>query len=536
MYFYTIFEVGDFFMEIIMQKVKQNIEKVQDTEQVTFDHDYVIKDNKPDVIRVVCQSGQVKVDEVKAVGENIWVNGTIEFEVLYKSETADCAEDGSCRTEAVKDVIPFQEKIVLEGICDGDTVRVYACIDDLSVGIINSRKLSIRGIINMDIYCEREEDTQIAAKVSEPGVEQLSDQVSILELDCAIRDIIRIRNDVTLPKTKPNIWKLLTGLVDIRNLEYTYDRDRVTITGETHACIVYLSEEQEICCFETQENFSNEIRCDSEYVGNLAWIRTQLLVQQVEAENDYDGEPRQLSIELALTVDGKVWCERSVDVLKDLYSVSCSIKPVYEKRPVCRLLMKNDTKCRILEQMYREPGENRILRICGTKTSAQIEQIRNTDGGILVTGVLTVNCINIVEDDGCPIEMHTDQVPFEQFVEILGIDSSTYCEVNVQVDQVQVNLMDNSEYEIKSTVSINAIALQQDMLDVITKIDETEEAFDGSSEAGLVGYIVQKNDKMWDIAKKYHTTIDNIMAVNNLDTSEIQQNDRLIIARMGKIC
>ena len=50
MYFYTIFEVGDFFMELVMQNLKQNIEKVQDTQQVTFDHDYVIKDNKPDVI------------------------------------------------------------------------------------------------------------------------------------------------------------------------------------------------------------------------------------------------------------------------------------------------------------------------------------------------------------------------------------------------------------------------------------------------------------------------------------------------------
>ena len=194
--------------------------------------------------------------------------------------------------------------------------------------------------------------------------------------------------------------------------------------------------------------------------------------------------------------------------------------------------MKNDTKCRILEQRYRENGKKRILRICGTKTQASIAQIRNADAGIIVSGVLQVNCVNIVEDDGCPIEMHTDTVPFEQFVEIPGIDAHTCCEVNVQVDQVQVNLLDNSEYEIKGVVSINAIALQQDELSVITSVEQEKNAPDTDAEVGLVGYIVQKDDKMWDIAKKYRTTVENIMEINDLTSDSIKTNDRLIIARM----
>lgn len=112
-----------------------------------------------------------------------------------------------------------------------------------------------------------------------------------------------------------------------------------------------------------------------------------------------------------------------------------------------------------------------------------------------------MNCVNIVEDDGCPIEMHTDSVPFEQFVEIPGMDANTCCEVNVQVDQVQVNLLDNSEYEIKGVVSINAIALQQDEVSVITSVEQEKNAPETEAEAALVGYIVQKDDKMWDIAK-----------------------------------
>ena len=33
---------------------------------------------------------------------------------------------------------------------------------------------------------------------------------------------------------------------------------------------------------------------------------------------------------------------------------------------------------------------------------------------------------------------------------------------------------------------------------------------------GIVGYIVQEKDSLWDIAKKFHTTVENIVTTNEL--------------------
>ena len=96
----------------------------------------------------------------------------------------------------------------------------------------------------------------------------------------------------------------------------------------------------------------------------------------------------------------------------------------------------------------------------------------------------------------------------------------------------KVNLLDNSEYEIKGVISINAIALQQDEVSVITSVEQEKIASDTEEEAALVGYIVQKDDKMWDIAKRYRTTVENIMEINTLTSDSIKPDDRLIIARM----
>mgnify|MGYP002711275504 CR=1 FL=1 len=70
--------------------------------QVGFDRDYVIKDNKPDVSKVVCQNGQVKVDEIKASGENIWLSGSIEFEVLYTASDRELSRIDNPNRKLIK--------------------------------------------------------------------------------------------------------------------------------------------------------------------------------------------------------------------------------------------------------------------------------------------------------------------------------------------------------------------------------------------------------------------------------------------------
>ena len=129
--------------------------------------------------------------------------------------------------------------------------------------------------------------------------------------------------------------------------------------------------------------------------------------------------------------------------------------------------------------------------------------------------------------------MQTDTAAFEQFVEIPGIDANTYREIYARADQVQINFMDNSEYEVKATLSINVLALVQEDMEVITQVEQFAGQDEWEQRAGLTGYIVRKDEKLWNIAKNYHTTVENIMKINDLSSDQVKENDRLIIARLS---
>jgi LysM repeat protein len=48
---------------------------------------------------------------------------------------------------------------------------------------------------------------------------------------------------------------------------------------------------------------------------------------------------------------------------------------------------------------------------------------------------------------------------------------------------------------------------------------------------GIVGYIVQPGDSLWNIAKKFHTTIDTIMTANGLTEKAVKPGERLILVK-----
>ena len=48
---------------------------------------------------------------------------------------------------------------------------------------------------------------------------------------------------------------------------------------------------------------------------------------------------------------------------------------------------------------------------------------------------------------------------------------------------------------------------------------------------GIVGYIVQPEDSLWTIAKKFHTTVGNIITTNELADDQVKEGQRLLLVK-----
>ena len=90
-----------------------------------------------------------------------------------------------------------------------------------------------------------------------------------------------------------------------------------------------------------------------------------------------------------------------------------------------------------------------------------------------------------------------------------------------------------NEIEVKATASLDTLVLSSYSADIITNIQE--EPLDMElikNMPGLTGYRVQENDSFFDIAKKFHTTVDDIKETNNLISDLPPVNEMLLIVKM----
>lgn len=480
--------------------------------QITLDDDYIVRDNKPDALRIIYTKGDVLLEDTKVGNQVVWVTGRLRFSALYQSD------DENRRLESVVGEIPFQEKLIMDEVEEADEVSVNIQIEDLSSSIINSRKLAVRAVLNIMAVSRQEEQVEISCAMTEkPDWEQ---KIQTFPMMCLVdhrKDVVRMQKELLLPNSRSNIGELVFYQVDFRNEEVILKEDSLQVQMDAFVWVLYRSESTgEYECFEATVPLSGEMDCGLLLGDEIFWARMMPLELEVEPRGDYDGESRMLGLDVALSVEVQIYREEECQMLQDAYALDRELVLEKENVPVHQLLVKNISKIRLMEQHQLEPNQERILQICGSSGRITIDRVEKRENGIQVEGILNVHILYNTTEDAMPYAHTSAQLPFEQFVEIAGFSEDASVWLDGKMEQLQVNLLDNTEYEIKAVIQIGVLAYVKDYISSI--VDVEEEPLDIETlqkQPGMIGCIRREDEDLWDIAKKYHASAENIMEIGN---------------------
>ena len=487
-------------------------EKARAFTQITLDDDYIVRDNKPDALRVIYTKGDVILEDTRVGNQVVWITGKLQFTSLYQSD------DENHRLESVSGEIPFQEKVVMDEAEDGDEISVTIQIEDLSAGIINSRKIALRAVLNILAVSREEEDIAIAcAMPKNSGWEQ---RVTLVPMMCLIenkRDIVRMQKELLLPNSRSNIGEIVFYQVDFRNEEIALQEERVVVQMDAQVWVLYRSETTgEYECFETVVPLSGKVDCNPLRGDEVFWAKLQPLEIQIEPRGDYDGEARMVGMELALSIEIQIYREEECELLQDAYALDSELVLEREDVLISQLLVKNVSKIRLLEQHKLEPNQEKILQICANSGVITIDHVEKKENGIEVEGILNVHILYNTTEDSMPFAHAASQIPFEQFIEIENFTEDAKVWLDGKVEQLQVNLLDNTEYEVKAVLQIGVLAFVHDILSNIVDIEEEPLNIESlQKQPGMIGFIKKEGEDIWDVAKKYHAASENIMELGD---------------------
>jgi hypothetical protein len=501
--------------------------------QLTLDDDFNVSDSKPDIDQVITGQGEVKVNDIRAMNGKLMVKGALAFNVLYLSE------GDQKPVHNLSGEIPFDEIINMDVNCSDDEPVVKWDLEDLTTGLINSRKLSVKAIVGLYVTVEDlyDEETAVMVEGSE-DVQCINKKIEVTDVAINKKDTYRIKDEIVLPANKGNVSSLLFSDIGLSNVEVRLMDDRFTVKGEIPVFVLYSSNDEEnpIEYYETELPFSGTIDCNGCTEDMIEDISFTVLNKNLEIKPDVDGEERVLDLEVILELGIKVYEVEEPEVLYDVYCPSKEIKPVVRKATYENLVVKNNSKYRIADRISVEANQPKLLQICHANGGIKLDDIALEGNGLAVDGVIEVDILYISEDDRRPLNSLKGAIPFSQVIELKGMKQESNYEIKPSIDQLSVMMLDSEEIEVKATINLNTIVFDLISEPIITDIEVADLDMNKiQSMPGIIGYVVKKGDSLWNIAKKYYTTMSDIMAINNLEDDKVKEGDKLIILKKVEV-
>lgn len=516
-------------MELNQSYIRMNYEKGRAFDQITLDDDYNLPDYKPDIVKIMKDKGEVQFEEVKVSDGHIYIKGSLKFSVLYRSDQEEK------KLDCLNGTMPFAETISMDGAKELDPVSLSAQIEDLSIGIINSRKLSIRTLVMLKAQIREAKEEAVATDVvGGEALERQTTQEELLQLLECKRDDFRFHEEISLASSKPNIREILWRSVQLRGVESRMKDGEIALEGELLVYVLYLGEEDEdrLQWIETTVPLSGSIQCSACEEEVLFKVTASPRSIEIEAKPDYDGELRTLSLDMVLDLDICIWKEETMQLLSDVYSLSKKIIPEYAEGILPQLVAKNYAKCKVTDRIQLGSGQENILQICACEGNVSIESIEKQASGVRVEGTLEVEIMYITTDDAMPIGTLKGLTAFEQLIEVPGATEQSEYELEAGIEQLTAVLVDNTQSEIKAVINLNLIALENRKIRRLMALEEAEPDMEELlSIPGIAGYIVKPEDSLWRIAKENHTTVSALMEMNRLSSEEIHAGDKLLIVK-----
>ena len=290
--------------------------------------------------------------------------------------------------------MPFDEVINMDGIEEGDTISVDLVIDDLSVSVINSRKISVKAVITVIALAENICDEEFAVDIDDDNIEYIKDSIELTQIAIRKRDLLRIREEINLGTGKLNINEIIWCTSSLFGQQVKVMEDKIGVSGEIDIFVLYTADDGPLQWVDANVPFNGIIEvpgCSEDMIPN---IELKLANADIEARPDYDGEQRMLQLDGIVNIDIKLYEEQQFDIVKDAYSHKKDVILKKKSTDYENLLMKNVSKCKVVDKLKtRNMDGTHILQICSCIGNVKIDDISVAEDGLLIEGVIETDIL-----------------------------------------------------------------------------------------------------------------------------------------------
>ena len=506
-------------INIDKQKIIVNKNVVKGKSATWIEQDLLVPDVKPDVVKIIKVDSNVYITSNEVMDGSIRTSGKITYYVMYISSEGDI--------RAVSMTYPFVKVIEDKGITKNMRLRIKPIVRNIIYSLPNERKIAVKTEVVFKYNLAEVGEVEILNRIDDSKyLECKMAKDSFFNILDSKTDTFEVREDIMMPEGLPGIDEILRVSTDIVNTEYKVSYNKILVKGDIKTTIVYtaLDESREIFSYETNIPFTGMIEFSN--ISDMSKFDIEYSIKNFDLMVDTSSDTgKMLNVSADVEVDVVMYEPKEVEYIEDFYSMDKNLD--YDKENITIIKNKENMQktVNINDNIGVVPDMARLLDY-----TVDISNLNTKISGAnaYVSGNIKVNVL--YED--------TQNKKIESKSFDLLLDTSL--PLNKDVDEKYVNV----EIDVlRGTVRINGNNLEAN-IDLLIKAnvdnvetmgqinDIQEENIDPNSFDSMNIYIVKKGDNLWNIAKKYKTSVSKIANINNItDENKLDIGQKLLVIR-----
>lgn len=476
----------------------------QKLDNLIVEGDMIVPDIKPDILNTVSNSGNVCIYKKEVLEGKVRIDGSVNIYIAY------IADNENSDVRSLNTNLDFTSIIDFEGCKQGMSLDENISIKSIECKVINGRKIGIKAILETNIKIYSNEEIEVVNEILDmPNLQLLENLLDINSLVGEGETRVYAKDTVMIDGID-DLAEILKAEIRIINKENKISYNKILAKAEAEVKIMYLTEDNRINSVINKipvMGFIDMANVTDTHVCNTKYKLKNLIIKPNNVEE------HSIYVEAEVEISCFVYENKSVRIIQDLYCPNQVLN--FTKKNIETRAYKDSIKdIFVLKEKFML--ENPSDKIYDTEAKVNIVSTRVQNGVVYYELELEMEYMH-GSANFSQLQTQIIKFPFNHSINLPSMDR-TIVETNIEIQDISIIVLPDSNVELSANIQFDTETYKDEKINIIEQIDSEEDA--KITNYSMVIYYVKSGDTLWNIAKRFNSTVEEISNINNIENPD----------------
>ncbi len=491
------------------------------------ERDFVLPDYYPDIFRVLKCCVYPRVVSSSINGDKLSFELSVVVRVLYQTE-------GSGKINCIEQKMSYSKSVDMSGSCQNILVKIVPRTDYVNCRVVNQRRLDVRGAVTCAVKVTGEKKQAVVVDAFGGNIQLKKSVVTYPSKRLTASKRITIIEELEIAQSKPKIDTVLKSSCIAFPQEQKIIAGKLVTKGELEISVLYTSASEDNSDTAEVMKYTLPYSQIIDVEGIDEGYEANADIVTVDCEAMPKGDNDTLECEIMMQINCTAVKYETCEIVTDAYSIcyECEIE-----KSSCRLegmpSSINESHTSEAKLVYNDENIH-----CVYDVQASVDNVSSRYDSEGKKFVISGNvCFSLLgkNDSNCPIYIETD-TPFEHDIPISEncVGENSTVDPKVCVKTCSYHLSDSNTADVTAELQIGGYLYESCAKTIISDLKVLmDKPKSKEQNYALKLCYCEDNEDIWEIAKKYSTSVIAIMEENNLESDKAVSCGMLLIPLMN---